>query len=552
MSSATNHKRGNFEEEFRRRLQDAEASPSADLWARIDHSLTVQENGQYKRGMLFYRQLAAACITLLLVAGGFAAYYFGGQPESPLAGAQPQMQGIAAVAPEQKAAAEAVAPDEAIASAMQAAVRPQEEQPRQKAPSQSIASAAPVAEAAATEAESMAKAETTAPGAWYSTRAGKYTAASQHNGNRQSINLSRAISSGSINASFLDRSNSAAGLMSSGRNQGFAEAVPNPVDDFRALNEAVISRMKQIRKEQESVLQTYKSDNKALAAVGVSEPEQGASAGGRWSLGMAYAPSYFEQNISSPAQTMGPVTSFASLAPSTAMEQSSRLMDEAREEHDQEMEPGFSFGVEVKAGMRVGKKWKLLGGLGFMQSTARSKSSYVMQQFWRNPGSRQGKAAAESTVFVPTLSSNYASDSLSLAKTDEFNVTYRYRHLTVPVGAQYEGNLGKDWFWYAGGGVAANILLQTSVLASSAEVKDIDYGLNDENSPFRKLQWSGNATAGVGKRLSNNLSVAIGPEYRAYFDTLLTGSDKAQAPQGKPYTIGINMALNYELGAGRR
>jgi hypothetical protein len=216
------------------------------------------------------------------------------------------------------------------------------------------------------------------------------------------------------------------------------------------------------------------------------------------------------------------------------------------------VEPGFSFGIEAKAGFKLGRKWKLLSGLGFTQNTARSKSSYVIQQFWRKPGTEKTESPGATTIFVPSLSSNFASDSLSVARTEEFNVLYRYRHLTVPVGVQYEGNLGKDWFWFAGGGVAANILLQTSILASSAEVRDTDYELSDDNSPFRKLQWSGNVTAGVGKRLSNNLSIAIGPEYRGYFDTMLSSPEKAQAPQGKPYTMGINMALNYDLGPGRR
>lgn len=117
---------------------------------------------------------------------------------------------------------------------------------------------------------------------------------------------------------------------------------------------------------------------------------------------------------------------------------------------------------------------------------------------------------------------------------------------------QYEGQLSKDWFWFAGGGVAANILLQTSILASASDVNDIDYGVSDDNSPFRKLQWSGNVTAGLGKRLSNNLSVTIGPEFRGYFDTLLSSPEKAHAPQGKPYTMGLNMAVNYDLGPGRR
>ena len=111
--------------------------------------------------------------------------------------------------------------------------------------------------------------------------------------------------------------------------------------------------------------------------------------------------------------------------------------------------------------------------------------------------------------------------------------------------------MGKDWFWYGGAGVAANILLQTTILASASDVSDVEYDVN-ENSPFRKLQWSGNVSAGVGKRLANNISVTLGPEFRSYFTTLLAEPEHTQAPQGRPYTIGVNMAVNYELGSGKK
>ncbi|OKL38990.1 hypothetical protein A3841_03310 [Pontibacter flavimaris] len=549
-----------MEEEFRHRMQDAEASPSADLWARIDHSLTVQENGQYKRGMLFYRQLAAACITLLLVAGGFAAYYFGGPAVAPVARVGQPSETIAAVQP---AAEEAAVSEEAIAAAMQQAV--QEPAPLEPGASrQSMAKvakagkepvAASIKPAAATNPTAVAAttAATPDPSAWHSVPAGKYHAAAQsYTGGRESINARSMFSRlESMSRAFTERPTGTSGFAAAGAPAlaGASQEVP---EDFRTLNEIVMSRMKQLKAEQEAVQQKYKAEKKALAAATTADTEQENTSAGRWSLGMAYAPSYFEQNIGIPSQMMGPMNSFASFAPATAMQQSARMMDEAREEHEEEVEPGFSFGIEAKAGFRLGRKWKLLSGLGFTQNTARSKSSYVIQQFWRKPGTGKTESPGASTIFVPSLSSNFASDSLSVAKTNEFNVLYRYRHLTVPVGVQYEGNLGKDWFWFAGGGVAANILLQTSILASSAEVRDTDYELSDDNSPFRKLQWSGNVTAGVGKRLSNNLSIAIGPEYRGYFDTMLSSPEKAQAPQGKPYTMGINMALNYDLGPGRR
>lgn len=59
-----------------RRFQDAEAMPDPDVWSRIDHALTMQENARYKKRVLFYRQLAAACFTLFILAGSALLLHF--------------------------------------------------------------------------------------------------------------------------------------------------------------------------------------------------------------------------------------------------------------------------------------------------------------------------------------------------------------------------------------------------------------------------------------------------------------------------------------------
>ncbi|TPE44868.1 outer membrane beta-barrel protein [Pontibacter mangrovi] len=563
MSSATNNRGGGLEEAFRHRLQDAEASPSAELWERIDHSLTLQESNQYKRGMLFYRQLAAACIALLLLGGGFAAYYFGGQEKAaPVAQVKPAAESsYAAVVPSGAPVAEGeafiqeeVSVDELIAQAMQQAVQPQRiytperEQNREARATRQQDTAGTLA---AAEQPGIANS-----GAWRIMPGARYSLSSAQ---KKSVSINGVgVDGGDVRQLFENMRRgivsdfAAGGKHTSGgsNSMAFSNSSSSPAD-FKTLSEMVMGRMKQLEAEQEANKQLYKQEKAPLP--GQTEANKSSSASGRWSLGMAYAPSYFEQNIGMPSQMMmGAASSFSSFAPPIAMQQSARMVEEAREEHEQEVEPGFSFGVEAKAGFKVGRKWKLLAGLGFTQNTARSKSSYVIEQFWRKPGSKQAESPGATTIFVPSLSSNFASDSLSVTKTDEFNVLYRYRHLTVPLGLQYAGKISKDWFWYASGGVAANILLQTTVLASSAEVQDTNYGPGDDSSPFRKLQWSGNVTAGVGKQLTDQVSVTLGPEYRGYFDTMLSSPEKAYAPQGKPYTLGINLALNYDLGHGRK
>jgi hypothetical protein len=560
MSSAANDKRGKLEEEFHSRMHDAEASPSQDLWARIDHELTVQENGLYKKRAGFYRQLAAACITLLLLAGGLGTYFFSGGPAS-----EPQMAAVAPAPATDNSAT--TLPDPAVEESLAGTIATAENALAQ--PGSAIAEpatrataapgTAPGAMAAATGpiSHSKIKINTPAADAISEPQHDNTTSTSPETATSTITGAERSKPGAEVPAVIYKSLRHTIATMSGADAKTTAPALARPslaataaeqapAADFKMLNEQVMARARQQEEEQKAIALAQNKEATAGKKVSKDKGEEDS----RWSLGMAYAPGYFEQNIGIPNQMMMMSAADArqSLMPSGALAMSSVYMDEAREEYAENTDPGFSFGVEAKAGFKLAKKLKLLAGLGFTQNTSRSKSSYVIEQFRGNTFAGGYESKGPSTIFLPSISSGFASDSLHVAKTSEYNVNYRYRHLTIPVGLQYEGNINNDWFWYGGAGVAANILVQTTILASASDVRDVDYDTG-ENSPFRKLQWSGNVSAGVGKRLANNLSVTVGPEFRSYFDTLLANPENALAPQGKPYTMGLNLAVNYELSS---
>ncbi|GAB3541124.1 hypothetical protein GCM10027443_40010 [Pontibacter brevis] len=561
MSSAANDKRGKLEEEFSGRMYDAEASPSQNLWDRIDHELTVQENGAYKKRAAFYRQLAAACITLLLLAGGVGVWYF----NSPAA----TEQSLATVAPAtDPGPATNLSAPAGEAGAVTATANAGEEgalpapgttilDTEAPAPAASAMTArtfnhttADINGSAATGRAAVPQADTGSDPVT-ETAAGSFPLAATEK--PEAAEIEKPLSLGrSLRQTIATLS---ATEQRAGSNNGILQqsvaatgAETKATDDFKKLNEQVMAQARRVEEEQKALLLALHED----AAGKQNSKKEKAEGDNRWSLGMAYAPGYFDQNIGLSNQMMGAASDqFSLMRSSSATSISSLYMEEAREEYAENTDPGFSFGFEAKAGFKLARKLKLLTGLGFLQNTARSSSSYIIQQFWGNTFAAGYKSNGPSTVFIPSIRSSFATDSLYVAKTPEYKVNHRYRYLTVPVGLQYEGNIGKDWFWYGGAGVAANILMQTTILASSSEVKDVDYDLND-NSPFRKLQWSGNMSGGVGKRLAGNMSVTVGPEFRGYFNTLLAEPENAQAPQGKPYAVGLNMAVNYELNSGKK
>lgn len=570
MSSAANDKRGKLEEEFKSRMYDAEASPSQHLWDRIDHELTVHENGAYKQHAAFYRQLAAACITLLLLAGGVGAWYF----SSPGGTKQPIATVAPATNPGPAATLSAPSDEEAEMEGAVAATATLPEQAEREAPAPGAretdpAAPAPAAIGAIADASNVTSRSKTGvtsevalpqPDAGYVPVAEvtesiltlaeiETTDADEEAGGKENpLILSRFLRQriAALSVAEQQAGNSPASLQQPFAAKG-AEA--KATYDFRKLNEQVMAQAKRMEEEQKAKLLAY---NEKAASKKDSEKEK-SKGNSRWSLGMAYAPGYFNQNIGSAGQDMSAANDQLSLMPSSssAASISSLYMEEAHEEYAENADPGFSFGFEAKTGFKLGKKLKLLTGIGFLQNTTRSRSSYMVQEYMGNTYARGFNSSGPSTVFVPSISSNFAADSLYVAKTPEYELSQRYRYLTIPVGLQYEGSIGKDWFWYGGAGVAANILMQTTILASSAEVEDVAYELNEE-SPFRRLQWSGNVSGGVGKRLGGNMSVTVGPEFRSYFNTLLADPESAQLSQGKPYAVGLNMAVNYELSAGKK
>lgn len=580
MSSAANNKHDNLEDAFRGRMHDAEAKPSPDLWARIDHDLTVQESARYKSSMVWYRQLAAACLVLLVAAS--SVFFFqiskdNQQAAQPLARTAPDQQQRIPVAEEANHTAQpAVQETKQLPAASMAATYGtgnSAETIQQPSTDNFILAEKDAAPASVIEKESMLAEVTQAN----KENAENYTSvltvdktevrvqssagntssyfASGNNFSRTSVitpepqvrfnayTTARQMLTAMPTADEMRRYPIAANQLL----QQQAAAPAELLGTFRQLNNSFTTQAASAQTEPVKLLSLdiVNADQKSKALKEDEPKEQG-----RWSFGMAYVPSYFDQNIGIPQQ-MGSVLPANimgfRMSATTAEAEMKQNMQEARSEFEQNTDPAFSFAVEAKAGYRIGKKWKIFSGLGFTQNTARTKSSYIIKQFWLKPNTKEQEQLNTTTVFLPSLGSSVFTDSVSVAKTDDFYVNYRYRHLTIPVGMQFESNISKSWQWYAAGSIAANLLLETSVMASNNEVEDVHYSRTD-HSPFRKMQFSGNVSVGVARRISNNISVSAGPELRGFFDTMLSDSEKALAPQGRPYTVGLNMAVSYDLG----
>ena len=558
MSSATNDKRGLMEDEFQRRFHDAEASPSPDLWARIDHDLTMQENKHYKERMVLYRQLAAACFVLFILAGAALTYHY--KTEDTIGAGVASVQGNANAELSQNETAQA-APEAAAQPAVTSQPLAANGNDTKKENLQSINPATlPKALASATSAGqsinakgSRVKPATLGIGAAVANVEYSINSASDDAGQPATFASTGESSPGNGNPP--SRYNIGMPFYSSARQaitsvplsylNKTQQSTAGAAGYTKSLVELQHPSAEEFQMRQKKAKELAIALNNTTANKEKEEKQEGEDS--RWAVGLAYAPSYFDQNINMPGRMMNTVSVKSMIAGGPDKNTlTSEYMDKARDEFEANTDPAFSYAAEAKASFNLFKKIKLLAGVGFTQNTARTKSSYIINQYVYKPDNFKRVPMPGTTVFLPSLNNNFTTDSISVNKTDDFYINYRYRHITLPVGVQYEGGMGKDWFWYASGGMAANFLVETAILASTTEVMDVTYKHNDD-SPFRKVQFSGNVSLGVGKRLSNMVSVTAGPEFRGFLNSMLAEPDKALAPQGNPYTLGLNMSVNYRL-----
>ncbi|NDK56101.1 hypothetical protein [Pontibacter fetidus] len=554
MSSPDNKDYGDLEQAMWRRFQDAEAMPDPEVWSRIDHALAMQDNEKYKKRALFYRQLAAACFILFVLSGSALVLHFKQDQEQELLASaeQPQPQTKAPIAG--NATINSTPTTEAAQPSGNYTLPKAEEgtiAANAQVPSTNYSYAEPEEEATLFSRNSKAsnKSVQNNAGQNYTTVAATTATMATQPG---------VYSAGQLAAT---TANNAVPSVTGSQVQGYMPAsqaiavVPDTYTSPTVLNpllrrNATLGSIAAGGNVPESAVQ-QKQDELLLALNKPTESEtaEKATKNSRWNVGMGVASSYFTQNVDIPEQYLaasdGRPGIMRHTGPIVSVETAENLVN-AYKEFEDNTQAANAINVDAKAGFRLNKRFKVLAGLGYSKNTSKTRTSYIVEQFLFNPRNNERSKLKPTTVFLPSLHT-FTTDSVSVIKTKEpFNVDYSYQMLSVPLEVQVEGAIGQKWFWYAHGGGAANVIMQSTIKADNPEIADVSYGPGDD-SPFRKVQFSGNAGLGLGKRLTDAVSISFGPEYRHFFSSLLA-SEYANAKQGKPYTIGVNMGINYMLG----
>ncbi|MBB6611422.1 hypothetical protein H7F15_10280 [Pontibacter sp. Tf4] len=558
MSSADKKEYGELEQSMWRRFQEAEAMPDPEVWARIDHALTMQENAKYKKRVLFYRQLAAACFVLFVLAGSaLLLHYKQDQEEDLLATTTVQPQPATPDAENTTVADNAtIASVSGNTAATQSSGREQQTSAGDS-PTTGTNALPTIAQARPADVTTTVDQPASAsylPQTQRSRQRKETVAASGRTGM-----IAAAGTNSRKETIALSATENTAAAMQDVPYISASQAIANVPESYTspsALNPLL---------RRNAALGTYSSGSPASATIAPqkqadlslalntpaennSKQERNATGNSRWNVGMGVTSSYFSQDVNIPEQRLMAMQGMGVLrhtGPVVSAETEQNLIA-AYKEFEENTQPASSFAVEAKTGFRVGKRFKLLTGLGFSQNKSRTKTSYIVEQFLFNPRSNERTKLQPSTVFLPSIHT-FTTDSVSVVKTKEpFDVDYSYQMLSVPLGVQVEGSIGQKWFWYATGSAAVNFLMQTTIKAHNPEIASVTYSATDD-SPFRKVQFSGNAGAGVGKHLSDAVSISVGPEFRSYFNSMLS-DEHATGNHERPYTIGLNVGVNYRLG----
>ncbi|RTQ53321.1 PorT family protein [Hymenobacter gummosus] len=516
--------KANLEELFRQKFAEAELTPRADVWDRLDHELLLRENQGYRRRLVGYRRLAAAaCAVATLGAGGWLAQHVSG----PSAGAE-----IAAV--DSSAAARSAAARLGAAAA-QTPLTEADRTASRNATGNGAAGSAAAARRAGTETVAAASATsprpstsgvdavlhqlrdsfgassaagTDQPSASLTSRA--LAAIKQTFGSQSSTTATTAASGNLAPGSRLRAGapDGAAGLASLAGTAAERAAVESgTAAPFAA--EALQPLTSRLRRDARTDLPKVALLNvSALLAPASSDEEkeeQKKASISRWRWRGGYSAERFVPNMSSSTGSgvalrgIPATNSFLSARGVTAPEQT-------------KLQPGLAQRVQFGAAVPLGRKhWTLLTGAELT--------------------SISGDTDREATKEF--------SNSLADARPQ----TGRY-HLTtvgVPVQVRYEGRK-QGWGVYAAVGAAVNVLLRNRTAVGTMTTTG--------DASYRSVLASARGSAGVRfSPAGGQWQLNVGPEAEAGLTTLNANPGETWSQRTRPYAVGLSASV--EFGGGK-
>ncbi len=190
----------------------------------------------------------------------------------------------------------------------------------------------------------------------------------------------------------------------------------------------------------------------------------------------------------------------------------------------------FSYGANF--GMAISEHWTLESGIAYSKYNTTSQTSAAYQ----------GISAEE--VYPVSLANNSTDNArqFSAVQYEPTDLTNTFDFVAVPLKVAY--NLSFDKITVVlGTGAAANFLLQNSISDEAGQLNDVIIR-PDDNSPFRKIYYSGILSGGIHYELMQKYAFTITPSYNFSISSLTKSGSNFMS---LPYTFGIDFGIRYQF-----
>ena len=489
---------GDLEYLFRQRLGEAAVPPRLPLWEQLDHDLLVQQNDAYRRRLVTYRWLAAACVLLLLGVSGWASLR---QLSAPTSG------------PAELAARQGNSP---------------------LADSQNVTSSAYANISGATTGHGA----TTGPlaastGADASNSAGSPVALALLSSQGVSPRAGRdlQLADAALAATFFSAASTASGN---------SAEVTNPL----AMRMAALGGYSYNRPD--TLKPALRAAPFMLAATSSAPPESEKPVvpAKRWRFGGSYATTAFNPNINFSRAGAG----ISSYAPANSVStKSANAYEAGAAEYRHNLRAGVGQRATLTAALAPTKHWVLMAGVEVAEYRASSETSYVLPEPTATAFTGNTTATYD---YNNAASSSFTSPAVYTAAPRPTN--YRYRTVGVPVSARYgSGKSGVSL--YAKVGAAVDLLLGSRVEVADTPAATREYSLRSSDSPYRQVVATVRGGGGVQYRPAGaNWALLVGPTAEAGLTTLNNNPAQPLLSRTRPYALGLEASVEFGGGSAVR
>jgi hypothetical protein len=497
--------RSAFEDQWKDAFEDAELTPSAGLWKNIDNQLTMQESGKYRKGFLFYRAVAAACIVCLLGMGYYVLQDNMNKGTQELA-TQP---GQEIPAPPEQRVPEDLALGEDSAQASADKDKKDEDNPdtlQEKASDHALA-----------QEQTKSKARSSTGEIHHH----QQIVPEDHHAN---ANANIALSSQAVpHPSVIEDEHTAIAI----------STLPETQRENLIL--AYVSPMgPELIEAQESngMKEVHTLYRVPQAVIDDQEREQNPE----FFAGLNLATNYFDPNFSA-----GGNTNFADLGPANDFTEAGNLgqgyntLDARNTPANSGLEnkPQLSLSYGVDVGFMLTKHLSLESGLDYGRMNSLTQTSWIAEDF------AQGER-------IPLLASNamasaeYGSRTQVMPQDQELINSFAF--LSVPLKLGY--NLGFDRINFnLSSGVAANFFLNNRLSDESGQLQTVNIDAS-ANSPYRSVYYSGIISGGVNYLIASSYALSVSPNYNFSLSTL---TENGNSFSSQPNAFGIDFGIRYNF-----